>query len=135
MRSTRAGGYATKVATLFATIIDEVNATHQLDLGPLTLRDILPHLSEGQQILAEGVQVKEHKVLAQSLIDTTEEAGGAFTGPLLGMISKPNAAGQVSVARVAELTGNSQSWVRANRKLAEEGKLGVLTDLQQAKWK
>jgi len=92
-------------------------------------------LSEGQQILAEGVQVKEHKVLAQSLIDTTEEAGGAFTGPLLGMISKPNAAGQVSVARVAELTGNSQSWVRANRKLAEEGKLGVLTDLQQAKWK
>jgi hypothetical protein len=118
-------GYAVKIATLFTTIIEEVNAAHNLELYPLTLSDVLPHLEEGCALLKAVDVSHETRVLAQSAINMVDEAGRACKAGVLGVLATPNDQGSIPHRRVVELSGMSSTHVRDARKNVMAGNLGT----------
>jgi hypothetical protein len=88
-------GYASRVAALLTAIIAEVNSSHQLDLSPLTLQDVLAQSEEGRQLLNSAKVSVENRVLAESAILVCQKAGRACKSAVLGVLATANTQGSI----------------------------------------
>jgi hypothetical protein len=71
-------------------------------------------------------------ILAQAALDISARAGRTCMGSVVGILAQPNAMGQLSSARVAELTKVSATHVKASRKKVNSGDLGTFGSLAKA---
>jgi hypothetical protein len=131
-RVTRPGGYATKTALLFSKILDAVNTTHDLGAAPLELRDVMSHMPAGRTILDEVAISREQRTLAEAACNLGTQAGRACKAGVLGVLASVNDAGQVSTARVADLTGVSTRTVRRAREATDAGRPNTFTTQSKA---
>ena len=86
-------GYASRVAALLTAIIAEVNSSHQLDLSPLTLQDVLAQSEEGRQLLNSAKVSVENRVLAESAIlvrTTWQSTNCCYSSTTVVSLTVPN---------------------------------------------
>ena len=121
-------GIATKVALLLESVIADINKLHGLDKYPLSIRNILSCMQEGKQILDDCKKVQRSEVMAQAQLDLVDGAGRAHTSAMLGSMAKANKKGKMKTKDLSELTGKSESWIRACRLQVERSGLGALGD-------
>lgn len=84
----RPEGIAHRVAQLFVVTLAAVNYNRGLSESPLTLREILIHHPEGQQILHEHEDDEHSTQLKQNAIDLVKMSGKAMTADVLGTLCR-----------------------------------------------
>ena len=113
-------GYAMKVAELVTQVIHQVNACNKLALSPLTLDDVLAHMSGGPALLACREQAHTKSVLAQGALKLVGAAGRANKAEVLGILATANEQGTLKRQVVQDLCAVSKSHV--NKAIAKETK-------------
>jgi hypothetical protein len=114
-RVMRKDGIASKAAVLFEQVIEEVNKGRDLELFPLTLVQVLSYMKEGKVVLALGVSTKDTRILAEAATKIVKSAGRASRATVVGLLATPNSEGQLSVQKIAELSGVSKSYISSSR--------------------
>ena len=107
-------GVAARVAELFDSVIQELNAVHSLSSYPLVMRDLLPHMKEGKapEICKQLNAFKEDKALAQKTLDVLNTAGRGNKAGVLHVVAKKTENNSIIPSkRLSQLTGYSISYI------------------------
>jgi hypothetical protein len=116
---------AKKVANLFTAVLAVVNRTHNYQLCPLTVNDVLAESEEGAALLAQTAVAAETRALATSARNMTTAAGRATKGTLAGIVAF-SSDGILSSSTVASITGFHPDYVRRLKRSVSKEDYGTL---------
>jgi hypothetical protein len=119
-------GHAAKIAKVLVSILSEVNISHKLSVSPVSLRDVLAKMDEGQVILKECQTSNDQRVLAQGAIDIVGTSGRACKSAVVAALAVENKAGKVSPTRLSELTNVPTAYIKNSKTNAVKGNNGMV---------
>jgi hypothetical protein len=128
-------GVAKKVAGLFESVISSVNQNYGLRLYPVRLQHVLANMGEGKDLLQQAKENKKDAIMATAHVDLLAGCGRAHTATVLGNLAKPNSTGKLHTRALADMTGKSESWIRACRQTVTAKGLGLLGAASKSRFK